>query len=486
LNISDKILKGSSWVFMGKILSQAADLIKVVILARILTPRDFGLFGLVMIAIATLDVLTQTGFNAALIHKKSKIDKYANTVWSISIMRSISISILLFFLANEISVFFNEPDSKLLLQVICISIVFQGFLNPFVVNFQKELDFKKQFIYDTLSVLISLVVAVVLAIVLRSVWALIFANIAQWSIRLALSFLLTKKRLKFEINFKYTKELFHYGKWVVIQTIFIFIWQQSDKIFIGKILSVEDLGVYQIAYRIALLPVIQISLVSNFILFPAYSKLYDQKDKIKSLFLKSTELIMILGIPILCFFIINSGFIISFLFGDQWLGAVVPLMILSVFTFLKLVGDTSTSLFLGLGIPKMESYRNIIQVVVLFLIIVPLTQSYQLIGVCLALTIAAMTTLYFWIKAINKIEATASEVLSCFKVGAVLGLIILLSFMLFEKFLFFENNLFSFICGLILSMSLTALWLYKNKDKNSSSVLNMLMGKAIKSIKNYL
>lgn len=469
---------------MGKILSQAADLIKVVILARILTPRDFGLFGLVMIAVATLEVLTQTGFNAALIYNKSKIEKYANTVWSISIMRSITISILLYFLAYEISVFFDEPNSRLLLQVICISIVFQGFLNPFVINFQKELDFKKQFIYDTLSVLISLVVAVVLAIVLQSVWALIFANIAQWAVRLTLSFLLTKKRLKFEINFKYTKELFHYGKWVVIQTIFIFIWQQSDKIFIGKILSVEDLGVYQIAYRIALLPVVQISLVSNFILFPAYSKLNDQKDKIKNLFLKSTELIMILGIPILCFFIINSGFIISFLLGNQWLGAVVPLMLLSIFTFLKLVGDTSTSLFLGLGIPKMESYRNILQVVVLFLIIVPLTQSYQLIGVCIALTIAAMTTLYFWIKAIKKIEATASEVLSCFKVGAVLGLIILLSFLLFEKLLVFENNLISFIFGLILSISLTSLWLYKNKD--SSSVLNMLMGKAIKSIKNYL
>jgi O-antigen/teichoic acid export membrane protein len=190
LPLTAKVVKGASWVFAGRAAGRVFELIKAVVLARLLTPEDFGLFGIVMLAIITLEIFSQSGFNTALIQRQGDIQGYLDTAWTVQVARGLLLALILFMVAPGVAWFFEEPRVVELLQIICLAQILQGFINIGIVLFEKEMQFHKQFLYEVGANVVSLIIGVSLAFALRSVWALIWANVAGVSMRLVLSYVL--------------------------------------------------------------------------------------------------------------------------------------------------------------------------------------------------------------------------------------------------------------------------------------------------------
>ncbi|MBW1612839.1 MAG: oligosaccharide flippase family protein [Deltaproteobacteria bacterium] len=106
--LSKKVVKGGIWVFALRITSRGLGFIRTIILARLLAPSDFGLLGIAMLAIATLETFSQTGFQAALIQKKDDVESYLDTAWTVSAIRGIVLFLILFFCAPIVAKFFNS------------------------------------------------------------------------------------------------------------------------------------------------------------------------------------------------------------------------------------------------------------------------------------------------------------------------------------------------------------------------------------------
>ena len=117
-NLSKRVVKGGAWVFALRIVSRGLGLVRLVILARILAPADFGLMGIALLAMATLDTFSQTGFNAALIQKKEDVESYLNSAWTITIFRGIVLFVVLYFSAPYVATFFKSTEAKPIIQVI--------------------------------------------------------------------------------------------------------------------------------------------------------------------------------------------------------------------------------------------------------------------------------------------------------------------------------------------------------------------------------
>jgi len=166
--LSHRVVKGGFWVFALRITKQLFYLIRLIILARILAPHDFGLLGIAMLTMMTLETFSQTGFQAALIQKKENIDAYLNSAWTVGIIRGFILFIILYFIAPYVSIFFKTPQAELIIRVIGLSILIQAFTNIGVIYFQKELEFNKQFVYQLTGTLADFVVAVSAAFLLRS------------------------------------------------------------------------------------------------------------------------------------------------------------------------------------------------------------------------------------------------------------------------------------------------------------------------------
>jgi O-antigen/teichoic acid export membrane protein len=114
----------------------------------LLAPHDFGLFGIAMLAIATLEAFTQTGFEAALVQKKENVKSYLDTAWTISAIRGAVLFFILFFFAPLMANFFYSPQATTIIRVIALSAFLSGFRNIGMVFFQKELEFDKQFLFE--------------------------------------------------------------------------------------------------------------------------------------------------------------------------------------------------------------------------------------------------------------------------------------------------------------------------------------------------
>ena len=145
--LSKRVIRGGVWVLALRILNRSLGFIRTIILARLLAPADFGLLGIAMLSISTLETFSQTGFQTALIQKKDNIESYLDTAWTVSAIRGLLLFLILFLSAPIIAEFFNSPQAVLIIRVVALSTLLSGLRNIGVVYFQKELEFKKQFLY---------------------------------------------------------------------------------------------------------------------------------------------------------------------------------------------------------------------------------------------------------------------------------------------------------------------------------------------------
>ena len=241
-SLSRRVVKSGFWVFALRITDRVFYLTRLIILARILSPNDFGLLGIAMLAMLTLENFSQTGFQVALIQKKENIEDYLNSAWTIGILRGVVLFSILYFIAPYVAVFFNVPPAKPVIQVIGLSILLQAFTNIGIVYFQKELQFNKQFVYQLSGSLADFIVAVSTALILRSVWALVFGLLAGNFVRLIMSYFIHPYRPRIRLDFVKAKELFGFGKWILGSSILMFLITQGDDAFVGKFLGATMLG----------------------------------------------------------------------------------------------------------------------------------------------------------------------------------------------------------------------------------------------------
>lgn len=392
--LSERVVKGGFWVFSLRITQQIFNLIRLIILARILAPHDFGLMGIALLTMATLETFSQTGFQQALIQKKEDIKSYLDSAWTVLILRGLLLFVILYFLAPYAAVFFKASQAKPIIQVIGLSVLLQAFTNIGVIYFQKELEFKKQFLYRLSGTLADFTVAVSAALILRSVWALVFGLLAGSATRLITSYLIHPYRPHLSSHLRKAKELWGFGRWVLGSSILIFLITQGDDIFVGKLLGATMLGFYQMAYRISNMPATEITHVISQVTFPAYSKLQDNLPKLREAYLKVLRLTAFLSFPIAgLVFVVASDFTRLFL-GEKWLPMVPAMMVLVWWGVIRGLVGAMSPVFLSIGRPKVVTKLQFIQAALIFILIYPLTIHWNILGTSLAVFLSALAMFF--------------------------------------------------------------------------------------------
>lgn len=385
--LSQRVVHAGFWAFALRITDRLFGLARTIVLARLLAPTDFGLFGIALLAMSALGTFSQTGFNAALIQKKEDIKPYLDTAWTIQAIRGILLASILFLMAPYVAAFFEAPVAKPILQVIGLSVLLQGFTNIGVVYFQKELEFHKQFVYMFSGTLVNVGVAISAAFLLRSVWALVFGLLAGNVVRLVVSYFVHSYRPRLRFEGAKAKELYAFGRWILGSSILVFLLNQGDDILLGKVLGVTALGLYQMAYRISNLPATEITHVISQVTFPAYSKLQDRLPQLRQAYLQTLQVVAFLSFPIaggIAFF--APDFTRIFL-GEQWMPMVPAMQVLAIWGLMRSLGAMSGSLFQGVGRPSILTSIQLAKLALLATLIYPFTVRWGMLGTALAVVI---------------------------------------------------------------------------------------------------
>ena len=391
--LKQRVAKGTLWVFISQITTQLIALVKNIIIARVLSPDDFGLFGIALIILSLFDVFTQTGFNAALIQQKEDIKDYLDTAFFVNIMRGFILFILLFFAAPYVSVFFKNTLVTPIVRVVSFTFLISGFANPGTIYFAKELDFKKQFYWDMSRTVTDIVVSLSIVFYLRNVWVLVIASISSSFIKFIVSYLIHPYRPKFRFNKKYASSLFKFGKWVLVSSILIYFITQGDDAFVGKFLGITMLGFYRMAYKFSNMPATQITHVISRVTFPAYSKIQDNLPKLREAFLNVLQITAFFSIPLAGFiFVLAPDFTRIFL-GDKWMPMVPAMQVLSIFGAARSI--QFGGLFQAVGKPDLIAKITFWRLILLGIIIYPLTKEYGITGTSLAVVISHVVFMFY-------------------------------------------------------------------------------------------
>lgn len=373
--------------------SRALAYFRIAIIARILAPAQFGVFGIASIVLAFIEILTETGVNVFLIQQKEDFEKYINTAWVISILRGIIVALVILASAPLIALFYNSQESLSLVMLISIVPFIRGFINPAEVKFQKQLAFHKEFYFRTAIMVVEIVISIILVVHTKSPVGLVWGLAGAALFEVLFSLLFIKPAPKIEIRLDFIKKIFHSGKWVTAYSVFDFLFYNGDTVIVGKILGLGALGIYDMAYTIAITPITEITDVVGRVTFPVFAKISGEKDRLKRAFLKTLLFVLLPGIPATLIFILFPRELIMIVLGPKWLPAVPVLQVLGIFGVIKSISSATAPLFLSLHKQNYIAIISLAGFVILFITIVPFINMFGITGAGIAAILSSILVL---------------------------------------------------------------------------------------------
>jgi len=461
-SLSSRVVHGGFWVFFLKIVNRGFGLFRTIVLARLLSPNDFGLFGIAMLAISGLQSLSQTGFNSAIIHKKGGTKSYLDPAWTVQVVRGLILAIVLITSAPLVGSFFREPRAILIIRVLGASVLLGSVKNIGIVYFRKELKFHKQFLYRLTGTIADVAVAIPAAIILRSVWALVFGVLSGNLARFIISYYIHPYRPGIDFDWEKIKEMFDFGRWILGGGVVVFIATQGDDIFLGKVLGATSLGFYRLAFRISNTVATEITHVISQVTFPAYSKLQDDLSTLKTAFMKTMSLTAALSIPLAAgIFLFIPEFTEIFL-GKKWLPIVQPTRILVIAGAIRSIAAIWGPLYRATGKPKFDFWQNIWRVLFTFGPIYFLAQSAGISGVSVAVLLGITAALgfdFYYVEVIDRINLRSKDLLKSIFLPFIGTLPFIIVTSLFKYFISFTWINFLFIIILDIGLYVGSMYL---------------------------
>lgn len=454
-SLKQRAISSGVWLGFSRMLNKILLLVRAIILARMLSPKDFGLFGISLAVLSLLQTFSQPGTGEALIQKKDDIAPYLDAAWTIKIIRGISLALFLYFCAPFASRFFAEPQIITLIYIIAASLIIGGIGNQGIIYFAKDLNFRKAFIYEISGVITDFCVSLILVFILHNALALAYGYLAGIFTLTVVSYFIHPYRPKFKIDLPKIKELTRFGRWVWLYTIFNYILSDGISFFIGKVLGVISLGLYQMALKISALAAGEISAVFSSVGFSFYSKLQDDASKLKEAYIKTLKINNLLIFPICVFLYGMSPLIVHVLLGEKWQGIVWLIRIFSLLGLFTSLSTINNTFFKSMGNPNLTAKFQIIKLILISSIIYFVTVKFGLIGVSILILIVNIAISPFECAIIfKKLGLRINIILKIILFPLANSIITITVIFLINKWLVVHINIISFIFLTFLSVIL--------------------------------
>jgi O-antigen/teichoic acid export membrane protein len=405
-------LSGISWSVGQRWIVRVLTIIRLAILARILSPAQFGVFGVATIVLGFLETFTETSINFFLVQEKKEIDHYVNTAWIISLIRGLVIGLVILLFSEPISVFFHSEESLVVLRFMSLVPIIRGLINPSVAKLQKNLLFKNEFVYKSLLFTVESIVSILFSLVTKNATGLVWGMLASAVFEVSLSYILFRPRPILSWDKSAASEIFSRGKWITAAGIFNYFYQNADNLVVGRLLGETSLGVYSSAYKLSSAPVSEVSDVIARVTFPIYVKMSHDTSRLKDAFLKSSIAISLISFLMGLSINIFATPIVEIVLGRSWIAAVPILRILSVYGVAKSITNTIYPIFLATKRQNYITYINLASCLGLGFTIVPFVAKWGTSGAGYAAIIGALVAIplsvYFAHETIKNLDSNKS------------------------------------------------------------------------------
>ena len=331
-NLKKQGLKGSFWNFPNIIVNQARNFIVSLVLARLLTPSEFGLISMALVLNSILEIVIEFGLSSALIREPKVTSQQISTVFYLNIGLGFLCSLLVCSVAPLFGRFFEMSQLSDIVRITSWSFFIASFGTLQIALFQRDLNFKAPFIAKVISGTSSGIVGLVLAFIGFGVWALVWMQLTGWLLNSISIWLLSKWRPTKEFNIQSISKFLTFGWKFTLSTILSRAFTQIDQIIIGKLYSAATLGLFNRAKSLNYL-VLECSFNPiRSVMLPTLSKLQDDKKAFQYSLIKLLNIVSFLSFLFSGLMYVCSDSLIYLLYGEKWMGTVPIFKILGLFS----------------------------------------------------------------------------------------------------------------------------------------------------------
>lgn len=387
------------------VLSQVARLVSNLILTRLLAPEIFGMMAILNIFIQGMMMFSDMGINLNIIQSKNAEKQgFLNSAWTLQVMQGVGICLIALLAAWPLSIVYDQPQFLPAFIVLGLGVLIQSFVPTKLVLLEKNFLIMRSQLIQLGTQLCTLIVIVMLAYSMESIWALVLGQLAgNFLMVLAAHCLVKGPGNRFCWDGQYIKEIFHFGKWVFLGSLFSFLNRQGDKLVLSFAIPFSVLGIFTLAVFIVESIERLFSLVISKVALPLFAKFKNEEQSLSSsLMYRARRPVEILSAVIGGLVFFNAQHIIDILYDERYADAGWMLQILSLTLFLAPPTNVAFNYFTACGKPKYSSVSLAIQAVVLalglpvFLTFFELAES--LVFVTGVKSLGYLTYLYIMIK----------------------------------------------------------------------------------------
>ena len=399
-DLERKLVRNSAWNALGYGGTQILTFLVMIVLARLLAPEAFGVVTLASLPLLALSYLQESGLGAAVIRRRTDVERAAGTQLVFSVITSVSLYIATFAGAPLLAHVFSQPQLTPVLRVLALALIVRGLMTAPATLLERDLAFDKRTRGDLAGIAMQAVVSISCAAAGAGVWSLVagqLANVAtQCSVYWALSPFKPSPRLA---SLSMLRELARYGRHITASNVVLLVNDNADNAVIGRVSGASSVGVYNLAWRLANLPATTVGFIISRATFAVYATLQEDLEQFRAVFLTTIRRIAFLSIPIAIGILIAAEPLVVGIFGERWSPAVVPLQVLAVFGMSRTLAGATSAVFQASGRPQLNTQLGLWHSVVLFSSLYLLARPYGIRGVAwaeVAASVATMLPCYFF------------------------------------------------------------------------------------------
>ena len=357
--------RGALWAMFAFAASRALGFATSLVLARLLSPAEFGLVSFAMIAIGAFTLLQDLGTPAAIVYGRRDVAEIGGTALTINLAAALVLLAGVALGSPLLASFGGQAAIGPVATALALGLVLSAFGSVQNALLVKELALRRKFLPDVAPLVLSGGVSVILALQGLGVWALVGGYLVRSLATSLMLWWLSDVRPWPAFDRSIARELLGYGQHVSLTGLIGFATMNVDYLIVGHALGTAELGVYTLAFTIATTPAKAISELASKVIFPVYARLGGDSDGLAAFFSRVLALVGSLSLLTAAAISLGAPVYVPLVLGPKWAAVVAPLQVLSIFGALQSIGFNFPALYKAIGRPSTLWHVNLLKLVVL-------------------------------------------------------------------------------------------------------------------------
>jgi PST family polysaccharide transporter len=329
-SLTSRVRSGVAWNLLGQVLQQVLRIGFSIALARLLSPREFGLIGMVSVFTGFAGVFVNMGLGQAIIQRKELRPEHLSTAFTLSLLSSAALAGTFWLGAGFISNLYGEPILKPLVAVLSLQFLLSASTLVHNALLARAMRFKEAALIEVCAFVCGSTVAVVAAWRGLGVWSLVLNSLVYATVSMVLFWTRSGWTPRLGLDRQCARDLWAYGNHLMGYHALNYWARNADNYLIGKYCGAAELGAYARAYQLMLMPVSQITSVVSHVLFPALSHIQDDLPRFREVLLKSHRMIALVSFPVGVGLLALAEPLVLTFFGQKWRDVISLLRILAI------------------------------------------------------------------------------------------------------------------------------------------------------------